>query len=82
VLASEAYTRAETEVALSAEGYNLVGTLRGVGYYERNYPNDPYGEELALDWSLGKYEWEDIKKQLVYYGIDPDPVHESLKRQN
>lgn len=71
----ETYGRKKTEKALLNCGFNILQEQGYLVTYQRNvYP----GDELLLDWSRKQYDWEDLKRQLGNYGIDPEPIHTEL----
>jgi len=71
----ETYTKSQVEVALSKLGFTILQVTKPLTIYQTNvYP----GEDIILDWSRDSCEWEDLRQQLEYHGIDPKPIHDYL----
>lgn len=72
---SEKYTKSQVGAALSEHGFSILQEEGGFTIYQTNfYP----GEDLIIDWVRGEYEWEDLRQQLEFQGIDPNPIHDYL----
>ena len=72
----EYYERSEVDAVLAELGYTIVDGPSGITYYNNNFFP---GSEIMIDWSLGNYEWEDLKANLEFNDIDPDPIYERLR---
>ncbi len=71
----ETYNKSQVETALAQNGYNILQETGGLTIYQTNIQP---GNDLVIDWSRGVCDWEDLKAQLEWNGIDPKPIHDIL----
>ena len=73
----EEYTKTEVEAALFESDWVILDEQGSFTCYQTHFHP---GGDLVLDWSRGKYEWWDLRAQLEFQNVDPEPIYNRLRK--
>lgn len=69
------YSKEQIEAALFEHGFTVLQQEGGFTIYTTNFLP---GDDITIDWSRGRYTWEDLEPQLRFHGIDTIPIYQAL----